>query len=357
MFSKLTFKRKHYKNFTCELIKAKEIAEYAIIHKVFSSSSVKHIGLKAMISNQILRKYGRNKTIKKVHSIKLIVPSQGIFYNKNSKRINIPCLKLNFDFSNTPSIIKINQIEIDNEYFYVCCEVEDEQQYISNKYIGVDRNATSHIAVCSVGNKVIKLGKNAFHTHRKYKNIRKTFQKLKKFGLIKQLGKRESNIVKDINHKISKKIVELAKTNGMGIKLEDLKGIKKNKKNSHQLNDIISNWSFYQLGSFIQYKAKLHGVPVVFINPYNTSKICSRCGVIGDRNKKLFKCLSSSCRHVDHADANASFNIAAAYGKIKKTFSKKDGRLLKASDLSKESTDTSRVEILLKRSNHRILNF
>jgi putative transposase len=302
--SNLTYKIKHSLDITEHLFKAKQIAEFAIKTKSLSSKDVKHFGLKSIISNQILRKYSKNKKCKQVKSVKLTIPNQGIkFKNQN---IWIPSLALNLPFQ--INVVKVNQIELDNHYAYVCCTVLDQPTQEEIGYIGVDRNATGHIAVASLDNKIIKLGKQAPHINRKYKKIRAKTQKKKSFKFIKKLKNKESRKVKDINHKISRKIVDLAKENNYAIKLEKLTGIRK-KKQGRKLNGIKSNWSFYQLEQFIEYKAKLLGIKIFYVDPAYTSQNCSKCGLIGTRDKKKFVC---SCGHKDHADANASFNIAKA---------------------------------------------
>jgi len=306
----LTYKIKHGRDFSDELRKAKQIAKFAIQTHSLSSKDVKHFGLKSMISNQILRKYSRSKTAKSVKSVKLAVPNQGIKVDRDAKTISAPCLKLSLRYEFPDTFEKVNQIEIGSEYAYVSVSIPEPELIEAKSWIGVDRNTVGHIAVVAdpETGKVIKLGKSALHIHQKYKNIRKGLQKKGKYGKVKQIKDRESRIVKDINHKVSRKIVYTAKETGKGIKLEDLTGIRNGKHNTKSFRYAKNSWSFYQLQIQIEYKAKLLGVEVAYVDPAYTSKSCSRCGLIGYRNKKSFKC--PHCGHVDHADSNAGFNIA-----------------------------------------------
>lgn len=303
--SKLTYKVKHYVNLSAELKKAKDIALFAITQRSLSSKDVKQFGLKSVLANQILRKYSRNWKCKQVHKVKLTVPNQAITFKNNS--IWISSLKLTISFDK--EVEKINQIELDHIYAYICCSVKDEPQYKECGYVGIDLNSTGHIAVAAIDNKILKVGKESPHIHIKYQKIRKNSQSNGVYKFVKKLKNKESRKIKDIDHKISRKIIDMAKEKNYGIKLEKLNGITK-KKQGKKLNNIKSNWSFYQLQKFIEYKAKLLGVPVFYIDPAFTSQKCSKCGLIGKRANKMFTC--QSCGHNDHADANASFNIAKA---------------------------------------------
>ena len=183
-----------------------------------------------------------------------------------------------------------------------------EKKIKVENWIGIDLNTTGHCAVasCSVSGKVVKLGKKAYHVHKKYKNIRKRLQTLQKLKMVKKIKNRESRIIRDANHKVSRKIVNFAKENNAGIVLEDLKGIRETKKQAKSFKYSLHSWSFSQLDFFIEYKAKLLGIPIVKIDPQYTSQQCSKCGLLGERKGKLFKC---SCGHVEDADVNASFVI------------------------------------------------
>lgn len=301
----LTYKVKHHQNLSIELEQGKQVALFALKTKSRSSKDVKHIGLKSAIANQILKKYSSNKKLKKISSVKLTIPSQSIKWDGDE--ITIPCLKMRIGFCK--DVEKINQIELDQEFAYISCSVKEGEKIECESWIGIDLNTTGHCCVASdpKTGKVLKLGKRANHIHKKYKNIRRELQKKKKYKACKALKNKESRIIRDLNHKISHKIIREAKTKKSGIVLEELKNIRKraktNKKNRYALN----SWSFYQLKTCIEYKAKLHGVPVAKIDPRYTSKQCSKCGLLGERKGKIFKC---SCGHVENADVNASFVIS-----------------------------------------------
>jgi putative transposase len=305
----LTIKIKHNRDFSHELIKARHVAEYAIHNKnKLSTKYVKHIGLKSEISNQILRKYGRNKTIKEVHSVNLILPGRCIKVVGNNLHL-IP-IKLDLLNESHYNITKVNQIELDDTYAYVSFAVVEQPEIVRSSFIGVDLNTTGHCAVVAnpATGKIHKLGAEAAKIHTKYARLRTIFQEQKRYRKIKEVRNSESRKVRNLNHKISRFIVNLAKKHGTGIKLEKLTGIRDNRKQNRSFRRALHSWSFYQLQQMIEYKAKLLGIQVIYISPEYTSQDCSRCHERGKRSGKKFYC--ESCGHCDHADVNAAFNIA-----------------------------------------------
>ncbi len=335
----LTYKLKHDKDFSKELSLAKKVAEFAITNKSQTSKDVKHIGLKSMIANQILRKYSRSKTVKEARSVNLGIPSQGI--KVIGKDIYVPCLNLKMPILFSQKFEKINQIEIGKEYAFVSVTVKEPEKYSPTSVIGVDRNTNKHVLVAANINtgKVLKLGKECQHVHLKYKHLRRDLQTKGKFSLLKKIKNRESRVIKNINHQISKRLVVEAKDNNAVIVLEELKDIRKTAKCRRKQRYSLNSWSFCQLGDMIEYKSKKYGVPVAYIAPQYTSQRCSRCGHIEAKNRKLKEFHCVKCGVVENADANAGFNIASLYQSGISRFSKE-------SDLLKGSTDTPKGAIL-----------
>ena len=334
----LTYKIRHEKDFSRELSLAIKIAEYGLQHKSLSSADVKHIGLKSAISNQILKKYSKSKTIKIVGSVKLTIPNQSIKIVED--KIFIPCLKLSLDIYFPKNFSKINQIEIGKEFAYISVSYPDVIPIQSINTIGVDRNTTHHIIVasCLETGKVLKLGSSCNHIHQKYKAMRKNLQKAGKYGKVKSIKQRESNIIKNINHQTTTALIKFAKENEAVIVLEDLKDIRQTAKQRKKQRYSLHSWSFYQQQMFIEYKAKKLGVTVQYVAPQYTSQRCSRCGHIeqANRNRNLFQC--KKCGIVEDSGANAGFNIAYLHKNNIPQFNIDSDMLKGNTDTPKEAT-------------------
>src|SRR5690606_19926855 len=182
-----------------------------------------------------------------------------------------------------------------------------------SEFLGVDLGVTN-IAVDSDGEThSASHVKNVRHRHRRLR------KKLQKKGTksarrrLKRLSGKERRFAKDVNHTISKRIVAKAKGTGRGIALEELTGIRERVTVRRRQRATLHSWSFSQLRQYIEYKARLAGVPVVLVDPRNTSRTCPVCGCVDKRNRpsqSKFSC--TSCGYAGFADYIAAENIRRA---------------------------------------------
>ncbi|MEM0482108.1 MAG: transposase [Nitrososphaerota archaeon] len=96
--------------------------------------------------------------------------------------------------------------------------------------------------------------------------------------------------------------------------MENLKGIRRRINHSRCLNRRLHSWNFRRLQSFIEYKANLEGLPVVYVNPKGTSSLCPICGgklVKASNGHRLVKC---KCGYENDRDVTACLNMLRMRG-------------------------------------------
>lgn len=174
--------------------------------------------------------------------------------------------------------------------------------------IGADLGIVN-IAVLSTGKffsgKWVQFKRNHFTRKRSEYQSRKLRWKLKA-----SKGK-ESRWMSDVNHKLSRQIVDIAKLNNSAIAIENLTGIRERIKASRKVNRMLHSWPFGQLINFLKYKTNLEGVPVIEVDPRSSSRTCSRCGHVEKSNRKdQATLLCKACGYNLNVHINASFNIA-----------------------------------------------
>ena len=195
-------------------------------------------------------------------------------------------------------------------YLYATCDMPEDTPISPDNCLGVDLGV-KNIAVDSNGE---TFSNDKVEVCRvKTLKLRSGLQKVKTKSSKKKLKKisgKEARFRTDVNHCVSKHLVEKAKDTNCSIVLEDLTNINKRTTVRKKQRAERLSWAFYQLRQFITYKAKLVGVPVVLIDPRNTSRTCSKCGHCEKANRKNqaeFVC--KKCGHNENADLNAAKNI------------------------------------------------
>lgn len=196
-------------------------------------------------------------------------------------------------------------------YLYVTVEVPDSAPVEPASWLGVDLGIRN-LAVDSDGEQYSGADVEAVRTR-----ILKLRTALQSVGTksakrhLKKLSGKESRFRSDVNHTISKCIVRKAKDTNRGIAIEDLSGIRDRTTVRKAQRATHGGWAFFQLRFCLEYKACLAGIPVVAVDPRNTSRTCPKCEHIDKANRRSqSKFCCTQCEFTDHADHVGAVNIA-----------------------------------------------
>lgn len=167
------------------------------------------------------------------------------------------------------------------------------------------------------------LGFSSYHAAKEAEKLSKSSLRRKKE--IAKTKAKISRIVKDIQHKVSRHLVE--ENDIIAIERLNLAGMSKKAKakvDPHNPGQYLPNGqsakkslnrklrlsALSQLGEFLHYKARLSDGQIIEVDPRNTSRRCSSCGHVARENREsqaVFLC--KKCDHSDNADHNAAINI------------------------------------------------
>ncbi|HBB33734.1 MAG TPA: transposase [Cyanobacteria bacterium UBA9273] len=190
----------------------------------------------------------------------------------------------------------------------------------SQDVIGVDLGRRD-VAVTSEGESFS--GQQITKIRDRYSRVRASLQKKASEGtrstrrrarkILQRLSGRERRFQSWVNHNVSKHIVGRAKQLGCSIAIEDLTGIRErtNEQPRNKTERRRSNsWAFYQLRTFLDYKALGTGVEVIKVNPAYTSQTCHKCLHVHPVKGKSYRSGKTfNCRHCNWK-GDADFNGA-----------------------------------------------
>ena len=196
-------------------------------------------------------------------------------------------------------------------------EVEDFQKENVRHVVGIDRGLRFLTVSYDEQGKVDFVSGRKIATKRhKFLKVR---QQLQSKGTksakrkLKAISGRENRWMSDVNHRISKTLVEKYGKDTLFV-LENLAGVSfeesnLSKRTKEQRSDLRS-WSFYQLEQFLTYKAHENRSEVLKVSARYTSQRCPKCGTIHkenrDHNKHLYSC---QCGYKSNDDRVGAMNI------------------------------------------------
>ena len=202
-------------------------------------------------------------------------------------------------------------------FLHIPVTYEVEESNISDicNVVGIDRGINFVVATYDskhksnfVSGRVIKQKRANYSKLRKELQMRQTPSARRR---MKAIGQRENRWMQDVNHCVSKALVEQNPKHTLFV-LEDLSGVRNATERVKTQNRYVSvSWSFYDLEQKLIYKAKQKRSSVIKVNPAYTSQCCPACGHIekSNRNKKMHLFTCKNCGYKSNDDRIGAMNL------------------------------------------------
>jgi IS605 OrfB family transposase len=181
--------------------------------------------------------------------------------------------------------------------------------------VGIDRGINFVVATYDskhksgfVSGKAIKQKRANYSKLRKELQMRQTPSARRR---IKAIGQRENRWMQNVNHCVSKALVENNPKHTLFV-LEDLSGVRNATERVRTKGRYVSvSWSFYDLEQKLIYKAKQNQSTVIKVNPRYTSQCCPVCGHTekSNRNKKIHLFCCKNCGYKSNDDRIGAMNL------------------------------------------------
>ncbi|OLR27180.1 RNA-guided endonuclease TnpB family protein, partial [Bacillus cereus] len=150
-------------------------------------------------------------------------------------------------------------------------------------------------------------GRKNKYMKRKFRSVRRKLGEAKKLNALRPLDDKEQRWMQDQDHKVSREIIDFATDHTISvIRLEQLTNIRQTARTSRKNEKNLHTWSFYRLAHFVEYKAKLAGIKVEYVNPSYTSQTCPKCTEKNKAQDRKYKC---QCGFEKHHDIVGAMNI------------------------------------------------
>lgn len=227
--------------------------------------------------------------------------------------------KLPESFNLADSYVKITESDNGQKTFRVFLSIQEKIEVSrpnANRVISIDLGVKRPITSVALENGEIHQAQ--FYGKRisseNYKRNQR-FAKLQKNGVeepkkyLKGYGNRINNEI----HQITSSIVKDALIGNYSIVIGNIRNINekwRKRRSSKELRKRGNRVPYGKIMSRLAYKAKLYGIPCVFVNEAYSSQRCKSCGNI-DKNSRInandYVC--TSCKATTQADVNGAYNI------------------------------------------------